>query len=72
MTRVDITDAILEELAAAIAHDRVEDPNNRFAVQSVALDEGYDELATFILEADAVRYTRAVELVQQRDYSSSV
>jgi hypothetical protein len=67
VTRVDITDEVLEELAAAIAHDRVDDPNNRFAVQSVALDEGHDALVTFILEADAVRYTRALELLGQRE-----
>jgi len=67
MPKVDITDEVLTQLAAAVESDRIEDPNDRFAVQSVALDEGYEELVTFILEADAVRFTRALELLDRRE-----
>lgn len=61
-----ITDDILDQLAAALDDERVDDPDNRYGVQAVALEEGYAELATFIAAADAVRYTRALELLGER------
>lgn len=66
VTRVPITDVVLDQLAAIVASDEVVDPNNRFAVRAVAMNEGHDELATFIGDADAVRYTRALELLEGR------
>lgn len=67
MAREPITDAVLDQLAAALADDRVADPADRFTVRAVAMTEGYDDLADFIGAADAVRYTRAVELLERRE-----
>lgn len=67
MTRVPITEPVLDQLATVLAGDAVDDRNNRFAVRAAALAAGHDELATFIAEADAVRYTRALELLDRRE-----
>ncbi|MFB6172856.1 MAG: hypothetical protein ABEJ23_10000 [Haloarculaceae archaeon] len=67
MPHVEITDEILDQLATALSADSVADPNNRFAVQAVATNEELDALAQFVVNADAVRYTRALERLEQRD-----
>lgn len=67
MSHAEITDEILDQLATALADDSVPDPNNRFAVQAVAMNEDLDALANFVVEADAVRYTRALELLERRE-----
>jgi len=67
MARTPITDEVLEQLRAVRDSDRVEDMQNRYGVQSVALQEGYEALSGFILEADAVRYTHAIELLERGD-----
>lgn len=67
MSHIEITEETLNQLATALADDSVADPNNRFAVQAVAMNEGLDALATFVREADAVRYTRALELLEQSE-----
>lgn len=67
MTRVPITPSILDQLAAVLATGEIADPHNRFAVRAVALAEEHEELAAFIADADAVRYTRALELLDRRD-----
>lgn len=67
MSHVEITEETLDQLAAALDDPSVADRNNRFAVQAVAMNEGLDQLATFVREADAVRYTRALELLEQHE-----
>lgn len=67
MTRVPITEPVLDQLATVLASEDVPDPNNRFAVRAAAMNAGHEELATFIGEADAVRYTRALELLEHRE-----
>ena len=70
MSHVEITDEVLDQLATAVAAESVADPNNRFAVQAVAMNEDLDALAAFVVEADAVRYTRALELLEAREGST--
>lgn len=66
MPREPITEPVLDQLEVALRDDRVTDPVDRFTVRAVAMTEGYDDLADFIAAADAVRYTRALELLDQR------
>lgn len=65
--RVPITDEVVEQLRAVLETDEVDDPVNWMAVQGIAWDQGYDELQTFIVEADAATYYEALEAARVAD-----
>lgn len=65
--RVPITEDIVEQLRAVLETGEIEDPVNWMAVQGIAWDKGYDELQTFIVEADAATYYEALEAARAAD-----
>lgn len=67
MTRVTITETVVEQLREVVETDEVEDPVNRYAVQGVAHRRELSELAQFVVDADASTYYEA--LVQAREES---
>lgn len=66
MTRVPITDAVVEQLRDVLAADILDDEYNYMGAQFAAQDLGHDELATFVFEADAATYYEAVERAKER------
>lgn len=64
--RVEITDDVVDQLAAVLETGEVEDPVNWMGVQGIAFDQGYDELVEFIVEADASTYYEALQEAQEQ------
>lgn len=60
MVRVEITDVVVEQLAEVLESGELERPTNWMGAQFAAQDFGFEELATFIYEADAATYYEAV------------
>jgi hypothetical protein len=60
MVREPITDTVVSQLKEVIATGEVEDPVNRFEVQTLAHRWEFSELAQFIFAADASTYYEAV------------
>jgi hypothetical protein len=65
MTRVPITNAVVEQLQDVIEADLLDDEHNYMGAGFAAQDLGHDELAVFVHEADAATYHEALE--QARD-----
>ncbi len=63
MSRVPITDPVLDQLQDVVDSGQVEDPVARYDVQALAFDRGHDELVEFITSADASTYFEAVSKV---------
>lgn len=65
MTRVEITDEVVAQLAEVLDSGELERPTNWMGAQFLAQDFGFDALAEFVFEADAATYyealTRAAE-----------
>lgn len=60
MSRIEITDAVVEALREALDHPEVDHPLNRGAVQHAAWDRDLDALAEFVAAADAATYYEAL------------
>jgi len=65
MSRVQITEAVLDQLREVRDLAEVEDLHNRFTVGAVARQHDLMALAAFVAEADAVRYYRALEEIDE-------
>ena len=66
MTRVQITDTTVAQLAELLESGRLDEPTNWMGAQFLAQDFGFDELATFVFEADAATYYEALERAAER------
>ena len=60
MTRVDITETVVAQLAEILDSGELEQPTNWMGTQFLAQDFGFEELATFVFEADAATYYEAL------------
>ncbi|MDZ7746311.1 MAG: hypothetical protein U5K28_07290 [Halobacteriales archaeon] len=60
MTRVDITEDVVSQLAELLDSGELDQPTNWMGAQFLAQDFGFDELATFVFEADAATYYEAL------------
>ncbi|MFO7927685.1 MAG: hypothetical protein ACQET5_10470 [Halobacteriota archaeon] len=61
MSRVPITDAVVEQLKDVLETDLLDDEHNYMGAGFAAQDLGHEELAQFIYEADAATYYEALE-----------
>lgn len=61
MSRVSITDAVVEQLRDVLESDLLDDEHNYMGAGFAAQDLGHDELAQFVYEADATTYYEALE-----------
>lgn len=61
MTRVPVTDAVVEQLHDVLESGALDDDYNWMGARFAALDRGHDELARFVAEADAATYYEALE-----------
>jgi hypothetical protein len=61
VTRIPVTDAVVEQLRDVLASDDLDDEYNYVGARIVARDRGHDELARFVDEADAATYYEAVQ-----------
>ena len=66
MSRVPITDAVVEQLGDVLEADLLDDAHNYMGAQFAAQDLGHEELAQFIYEADASTYYEALQRAQSR------
>jgi hypothetical protein len=66
MTRVQITETTVAQLAELLESDQLDEPTNWMGAQFLAQDFGFDELATFVFEADAATYYEALERAADR------
>ena len=64
MTRVQITDAVVEQLRDVLEADLLDDEHNYMGAQFAAQDLGHEELAQFVFEADASTYYEALQLAR--------
>ena len=61
MSRVQITDAVVEQLSDVIEAGLLDDEHNYMGAQFAAQDLGHEELAQFVYEADASTYYEALQ-----------
>lgn len=66
MTREPVSEAVIDQLAAVLETGRVARPVNWMGVQGVANELGHEELATFIVAADASTYYEALRAAADR------
>ena len=66
MTRVPITDAVVEQLSDVLEADPLDDEHNYMGAGFAAQDLGHEELAQFVYEADAATYYEALERARKR------
>jgi hypothetical protein len=66
MTRVPITDAVVEQLEDVLEADLLDDEHNYMGAGFAAQDLGHEELAQFVYEADAATYHEALERARER------
>lgn len=66
MTRVDITETVVAQLAEILDSGELEQPTNWMGTQFLAQDFGFEELATFVFEADAATYYEAVQRAEKQ------
>ncbi len=66
MSRVPITDVVVEQLGDVLEADLLDDDHNYMGAQFAAQDLGHEELAQFIYEADASTYYEALQRAQSR------
>ncbi|MFB6119038.1 hypothetical protein [Halosegnis sp.] len=64
--RVEITDTVVEQLADVLDSGQLEQPTNWMGAQFLAQDFGFDELARFVVEADAATYYEALTRAADR------
>lgn len=67
MTRVPITDEVVDQLRDVLEADVLDDEHNYMGAQFAARDLGHEELADFIYEADAATYHEALQRAKSRD-----
>lgn len=67
MTRVPITDTVVQQLRDVLEADAVDDEHNYMGARFAAMDLGHDELASFIHEADAATYYEALQRARRLD-----
>ena len=60
MSRVPITETVLDQLREVVDSGQIDDPVARYDVQALAFDRGHDELVEFVASADASTYYEAV------------
>ena len=65
MTRVQITDTTVAQLAELLESGQLDEPTNWMGAQFLARDFGFDELARFVVEADAATYYEALQRARQ-------
>jgi hypothetical protein len=66
MTRVPITDDVIEQLSEVLAADMLDDEHNWMGASFAAQDLGHEALAEFIYEADAATYYEALQRAKDR------
>lgn len=66
MTRVPITDEVVDQLADVLEAGELDDEYNYVGAQFAARDRGYEALATFVYEADAATYYEALQRAKGR------
>ena len=66
MTRVPITDEVVDQLEDVLEADLLDDELNHMGAGFAAQDLGHEELAQFIYEADAATYYEALERARAR------
>lgn len=66
MTRVPITDAVVEQLSDVLEADLLDDEHNYMGAGFAAQDLDHEELAQFVYEADAATYYEALEQARER------
>jgi hypothetical protein len=66
MTRVPITEAVVEQLEDVLEADLLDDEHNYMGAGFAAQDLGHEELAQFVHEADAATYYEALERARKR------
>jgi hypothetical protein len=71
MTRVQITDAVVEQLRDVIEADLLDDEHNYMGAGFAARDLGHEELARFVHEADAATYHEALERAREASESDA-
>lgn len=67
MTRVAITDDVVEQLRDVLDADVLDDEHNYMGAQFAAQDLGHEELAEFVYEADAATYHEALQRAKAID-----
>lgn len=67
MTRVPVTDEVVEQLRNVLDSGALEDDYNWMGARFAALDLGHDALARFVEEADAATYHEALEQAKALD-----
>ncbi len=66
MTRVPITEDVVEQLRDVLEADLLDDEHNHMGAGFAAQDLGHEELAQFVYEADAATYYEALERARER------
>jgi len=66
MTRVEITDDVVAQLAELLDSGDLDEPTNWMGAQFLAQDYGFDALARFVFEADAATYYEALTRAAER------
>ena len=67
MTRVPVTETVVEQLREVLDADVLDDEFNYMGAQFAAQDLGHEELAQFVYEADAATYYEAVQRAKELD-----
>lgn len=67
MTRVPVTETVVEQLREVLDADVLDDEFNYMGAQFAAQDLGHEELAQFVYEADAATYYEAVQRAKDLD-----
>jgi len=71
MTRVPVTDDVVEQLRDVLEADLLDDEHNHMGAGFAAQDLDHEELAQFIYEADAATYYEALERARNRRKSDA-
>lgn len=66
MTRVPISDDVVEQLRDVLESGTLDDEYNYMGAGFAAQDLGHEELARFVREADAATYYEAVQRAKAR------
>jgi len=66
MSRVPVTDDVVEQLRDVLEADLLDHELNHMGAGFAAQDLGHEELARFVHEADAATYYEALERARER------
>ena len=66
MSRVPVTDDVVEQLRDVLEADLLDHELNHMGAGFAAQDLGHEELAQFVHEADAATYYEALERARER------